>query len=80
MQGKMSENKSYKEKRKGKKFKMDRILMLDQSYNSSRKMFLNAPNSIRAVRLTGLTGTFNSYTIFPYKLLFYILLKFPSVN
>ena len=50
MQGKMSEKKnSCKEKPKEKKFmhKMGRILILNQNYNSSRKVFQNAPNGIQ---------------------------------
>ena len=47
MQGKMSEKKSCKEKRKDSMHKMG-ILILNQNYSSSQKLFQNAPNGIRA--------------------------------
>ena len=47
MQGKMSEKKSCEEKRKESMHKMG-ILILNQNYNSPRKLFQNAPNGIRA--------------------------------
>ena len=50
MQGKMSEKKFIHGKTQQKKFmhKMGRILILNQNYNSSRRVFQNAPNGIRA--------------------------------
>ena len=51
MQGKMSEKKSCKEEKRNEKksmHKMSHVLILNQSYNSSRRVFQNAPNGIRA--------------------------------
>ena len=50
MQGKMSEKKFMHGITQRKKFmhKMGRILILNQNYNSSRRVFQNAPNRIRA--------------------------------
>ena len=50
MQGKMSEKKSSCKDRPKEKImhKMGRILILNQNYNSSRRVFQNAPNGIRA--------------------------------
>ena len=54
MQGKMSEkNSSMKTQRKKFMHKMGRILILNKNYDSSRKVFQNEPNGIRASIVPG---------------------------
>ena len=48
MQGKKSEKKARKNPKKKFMHKMGRILILNQNYNSPRRVFQNAPNGIRA--------------------------------